>query len=875
MQFEREHGKRKITYLIVAAAVSILFLLLCACKQIYPFGEGTIDTIDFGSQWVPAYYHVWDFLHGEGSLLFDWKAAGGMDFSGSASQFVLLSPFNLLFLLIERSQIQHFMTFFILIKLAAMGLSMCFFLEKRSRGLREEIPWIAAGSTAYALSGYTFQYYGMGWVDVAVLLPLLIHCFEGMAKKERDFKPGRYALGYLLCLTLVFAISIPQAYMVCIFLILYAGGYFFIKGVEGTCGKGGMLKFGLVSLLSLGLSAVIFLPAALSILRSYRMSGAEYGGENGYFWLLRQSGMDARIKWIMLLGVLIPFLYLIVTVKKKRSCLWQSYLVAVMVIPVAVEAVNLVWHKGTYMCFPMRHGYMMIFAVLAMAYERYQERLSNAIGEGVCQNTVASGGEQKRLPNATSEGGRERLSGKKEKTKRFLTGAAVAAWGVLTFGIGMDALFSNTHGEDKAVDFVRDAEEIGTVLAEESDVFHKVKAADASLDSNYPLIAGVASYSNNLHILTGEQINALRSLGYSQIWTRLSDTGGTLFSDALLGYQYTVNHKLSGNGEAMEDSCYENYGETEHFSVLKNKYTYGTGLRIDLESYRQYNGAASDHVFENQNMISNMLFGEEFFTAWTETFTDEKANETLIYEIPVEEEGMLYLYSKELSGAEIFVNGEPLPVPSYENLQGTRYLSEHNNGILTLGLFAGETVTVEIRQTCYDTMIPKQIQFGILDMAAFGDSVEECREDTVTYELGKKSCKITATAEEEEFLLLPVNADGGWSCTVNGGEEGTARIFGNLTLIQLKPGENEIILTYVPGGLEKGAAVSLLAAAVLVLWIALAKIKAAEKVIGKVYRGLSCAAPVVFGLVVAGCLLAVYVVPVVYSVYLKIFGATY
>lgn len=840
MQFERKKGKRKITYFIVVAAVSVLFLLLCACKHIYPFGEGTIDTIDFGSQWVPAYYHVWDFLHGKGSLLFDWNAAGGMNFSGSASQFVLLSPFNLLFLFVGRSQIQQFMTFFILIKLAAMGLSMCFFLEKRSLGFWEEIPWIAAGSTAYALSGYTFQYYGMGWVDVAVFLPFLIHCFEEMTKKERGWKPGRYAIGYLLCLTLIFVVSIPQAYMICIFLILYAGGYFFLKREDGIGGKGGMLKFGLVSLLSLGLSAVIFLPAALGILRSYRMSGAEYGGENGYFWLLGQSGMDARIKWVMLLGVLFPFLYLIVTMRKKRSCFWQSYLVAVMVIPVAVEAVNLVWHKGTYMCFPMRHGYMMIFAILAMAYERYQERLTE---------------------------GKVKIEGKK---KGILTGAVIAVWGVLTFGIGMDALFSNTHG--KQVDFVRDAEEIGTVLAEESDVFHKVKIADASLDSNYPLIAGVASYSNNLHILTAEQINALRSLGYSQIWTRLSDTGGTLFSDALLGYQYTVNHRQSGNGDAMQMSCYENYETTEHFSILKNKYTYGTGLRIDLESYRQYNGAASANVFENQNMISNMLFGEDFFTTWTESFADEKANETLVYEIPVEKEGMLYLYSKELSGAEIFVNGEQLPVPSYENLSGTRYLSEHNNGILTLGLFEGETVTVEIRQTCYDTGIPKQIQFGILDMAAFTDSVAESREDTVTYELGKKSLKISASAKEEEFLLLSVNADGGWKCTINDGEEGMARIFGNLTLIQLKPGENEIVLTYVPGGLEKGAAVTILAVVALALWAALAKIKKADNVIGKIYHGLSYVALVVFALVFAGCLLVVYVVPMVYSLYLKVFG---
>lgn len=838
MGLQREKGNRISTYIITAVIICILFFVLCALKHIYPFGKGTIDTIDFGSQWVPAYYHVWDFLHGKGSLLFDWNAAGGMDFSGSASQFVLLSPFNLLLLLIKRSQIQHFMTFFILIKLIAMGLSMCFFLEKRSRGLREEISWIAAGSTAYALSGYTFQYYGMGWPDVAVILPVLIYCFEEMARKERDWKPGRYAIGYTFCLTLVFVMSIPQAYMICIFLILFAGGYFFINREDGTVKKAGILKFGLTSLLSLGLSAVIFLPAALGILHSYRMSGAEYGAENGYFWLLRQEGMDAQIKWAMLLGVILPFLYLLVTTKKKRSCLWQSYLVIIMVIPVAVEAVNLVWHKGTYMCFPMRHGYMMIFAILVMAYERYQERLS---------------------------WGKQKIEGKR---KAVLTGAVLAVWGVLTLGLGMDALFSNSHGNE--VDFVRDAEEIGKVLAEESDVFHKVKIADASLDSNYPLIAGVSSYSNNLHILTAEQINALRSLGYSQIWTRLSDTGGTLFSDALLGYQYTVNHKQSGNGDVMEMECYENYGDTEHFTILKNKYVYGTGLRIDLERYRQYNGVASNNVFENQNMLSNMLFGEDFFTVWTEEFADEKANETLEYQIPVEKKGMLYLYSKELSGAEIFVNGEKLPVPSYENLRGTKYLSEHNNGILTLGCFEGETVQVEIHQTCYDTKIPKQIQFGILDMTAFADSVAECGENTITYELGKKSCKITASAETEEFLLLPVNADGGWQCTINGKEEGFARIFGNLMLVQLKPGENEIVLSYVPNGWEKGAAVTLLAVLVLVLWVVLARIRAVDEIIGKIYHGVSYGALGVFALVFAGCLLVVYVIPMVYSLYLKI-----
>ena len=130
IKVRNEKWKKVRIYLSTAFVICTLFLILCAIKRIFPFGSNTIDTVDFGSQWVPGYYHVWDFLHGKGSLLFDWKVAGGNNFAGAASQFSLISPFNLLLLLVKRDQIQRFMTFFILIKLVVMGLSMCFFLQK-------------------------------------------------------------------------------------------------------------------------------------------------------------------------------------------------------------------------------------------------------------------------------------------------------------------------------------------------------------------------------------------------------------------------------------------------------------------------------------------------------------------------------------------------------------------------------------------------------------------------------------------------------------------------------------------------------------------------------------------------------------------------
>ena len=88
------------------------------------------------------------------------------------------------------------------------------------------------------------------------------------------------------------------------------------------------------------------------MLGSYRLSGEEYRGISGYFLLLRQDGMDAVWKWVILGSVAVPLLFFVISGRRKREHIWQWYLVAAMVLPVFFEAVNLIWHRGTYVCFP-------------------------------------------------------------------------------------------------------------------------------------------------------------------------------------------------------------------------------------------------------------------------------------------------------------------------------------------------------------------------------------------------------------------------------------------------------------------------------------------------------------------------------------------
>ena len=151
-------------YLITALLVACIYLCVCALKHIYPFGnQYLINENDFRAQSLPIYMHVWDALHGTSSLFFDWRIGLGSSFAGTISHYSLLSPFSLFFLFVSREGIMASITWFILLKLIAMALSMCLFLKHDALFFRERKLssfWVIIGSAAYALNGYTMQYYG-------------------------------------------------------------------------------------------------------------------------------------------------------------------------------------------------------------------------------------------------------------------------------------------------------------------------------------------------------------------------------------------------------------------------------------------------------------------------------------------------------------------------------------------------------------------------------------------------------------------------------------------------------------------------------------------------------------------------------------------
>lgn len=774
--------KEKKTYMLSCLSIIGIFTGICALKKIYPFGIYTLDiTADFEQQSIPIYYHLWDFLHGKGPLTFDWNVAGGLNFWGVCSHFSLISPFNIFFLFIKRTWIEKSMFYYLLLKFVGMGMSMCYFLEHTYSKQPNTYVKIV-GSIAYALSGWTFLYYGFSWLDSAAFFPLII-CFltKLLNKDEHERSFDKTTLYYILFLTLAFIANIPQAYMICFYLIIYMGAYIFL-GNRKMCKKRKcqlLLRCAVSSLCSLGISAIVFFPAAISILSSSRVSGSILHVGNYISWLLKEP-YDAQNKKLILFSAIIPLLYIIIRAFRKRLSLLEGVMILAVILPVFVEGTNILWHMGPYVCFPMRWGYMLPFTLIGVAVQQYtyqefiEQEPSNIVYYGLLIMLIQ------------------------------------------TIFIGYHKIYP-VH-----VVMVPNSEELATAVTSENEL-DRIKLVDQSINSNYPLIAGLPAISNFVAIIPDAFMQAEIDWGYVQPWVRLSDVGGTLFTDSLLGYHTLVSAKDSGDQgwkiNYDKSDIYSYLGETDHFEYYKINDCLPTGLVVTNSQFEQHEQTLSQakNPLERQNELAMMFCNSKLMDI---TEYEISQSDEIFVNIP--SDSFLYLYSggeASLKEANITVNTNKLSFPSYENPNGDIYPSTYQNGITNLGFYPRGKVKISINQSAETS----KVIIGMLDLTKYKEIVQQLdinmkEQRNFSYSIIHTTLRASITANNnEELLFLPINALSNWNIYVNGKTSDPHLLDGTWLLIPLENGNNEIIIRYAPSGLLFGITISLVSIGILIL----------------------------------------------------------
>ena len=851
----RSGARSPIWYLFPPAAAFLVVLLLFGICGLYPLGEKTLAWCDMRQQVAPLLLDLKNILKGEDSILLNLSNAGGMSLWG-VFFFFLSSPFSFLVWFVDTADIFLFMNLLVLMKVPVCAFTAGIFLYQRRPGLNPAE--ITALSVAYALSGYTMLYFqNIVWLDMVYLFPVLLLGFFRLAEKK---KPGLF----LVSLCAVVIVHFYLSYMVVLFLILALGMYLF-WGISPQDRDRKLLLFAGCAVLAALLTAVVWLPSLMQYLRSARTTGLLESLSSGNFFT-RYSTTYATFTNAVSVFASLPILFLFQRgALSERRTQWQFSMFLFLLLPIVIEPINKMWHTGSYQAFPTRYGYISVFLgmmLLSSVMERsaglqtwnlppHRSRILPA-ALGIILVLLAWSGlilisrhyeeltaYTRRLWNST--GGFWLMLG--------FAGIAAAFYFLLFFGlhtrqiargvfslflcIGIlcEVLFSGfiyfgaPAFEDTGYRYVLDL--AGRI---EDDTVYRVKNEKKYFDVNLLGGLGYSTLNHYTSLISEDYLYMMKKLGYSSYWMEVNSSGGTSLTDWLLANRYVILSENDRQGEG--DPIYAN----DRASILESGLETALGKIIHTEDISTLQNLPDLSRAELQEFLFQSLFpgesgliipydwrvAEDIAYSEGENYTLERLSSSsgfLYYEMDITGTQTLYfdcfdkvtsnLSEPINSSVHIYVNGRT--VESY-------YPSQRSNGLVKLGTFSDEhvTITIEVRKD----IIAKS--FGVFGLDE--DKLRTAVGHSGQADFTREGNTLRASAEADDgdaWMLVSLPYDSGYTATVNGQKAELVPVLDDLMAVKLEQGENEITISYLPTGLIAGFCLSVLGAAALVFAILL------------------------------------------------------
>lgn len=774
-------------YFLLFLATVVIWCITVASHRIYPFGDYLMDIGDMGASVVPVYTFWWDVLHGNASPFFDWHTGYGNNMVAEVWHFGLLSPLNLLFLLVKRSAIEKFLFYFLQIKLIAVSMGICFVLRRWFAKMKWEVR--IAFCMLYTFSVFSMQYYYFpAWLDVVFLFPLVMY-FYFQLMKEKKWK------GYTICLFFYCIISFQHIYMLILLLIFLTG---IVSGIGKKTYRNSLPLLLLSSAIAGILAAFIWLPGIIQAFKAARIVDGK-----GLTDILSSVYIFSPEKWVKLLNMGIPILFFGISVRRmeKKPKIFFLYMIGILVLPIFLESSNLLWHGGSYNGYTMRFAYMLTFWLIVAGTYGYLQI------------------------EPPSDGKKGRRSGWYVPLQGFLFVAALCVifmqyrWLdqgitvlrvviILTGTMGVNFLLWRYYKKRYScflsgivflqslilgicmikVSWSIDESYITkcNMIYQDSHEIEKpldrIKSLDVLLNQNYPFIMGKNAVSNYLAATSQEQLEASWRMGYSRVGIRMCDYGGTLFTDALSGFEKVYSTDIPN--------------PALYFPITDNiygfEYQYGTGILIkDIEEEIREDAS---NPFVYQNSLTKKITGTELF--------DVSRTEGNEFRIHVNERSLLYLYLETGKKYRTVVvtdqdTGKEYRVEIHE--------SGWQNGIWNLGDYENKNLLVRIDA---DGELPV-VYSALLSLERFKQYQPVIAQNVEIQGTNDSVQVLLNNSAEGVWLFLPVYADKGWRCCVNGQNTEIEKIFSSFMAIPLDKGKNEIELIFRPAGMTAGIMITM------------------------------------------------------------------
>lgn len=368
----KKHWRINSTYLISFLLPVIIMGSYFAYRQMAPFGQSSILTVDLGQQYVDFFAFFRNtILHHPASLLYSFSKGLGGEMLGT-NAYYLFSPLNLILIFFPGKFLSSGILILVLIKYGLAGLSFCWLIQRHHL---QTAPRSWAFATAYALMGWMIaNQLNILWLDVLFLLPLVI---DGLLHLINGQSPWCY----VCWLTITILDNYYMAWMVALFTVL-----FFIWQAVRQCKSwsnfGKVIgRFSIFSLISGLLSAVTLLPTIYALLQSkgtYTEQKIKWAFEYQPLKILAKlvpgsfnfgqmpSGQpNIYVGMLLTIGALLYFVYN----HDRWSAKIVAFLITVfLILSFCLQPFDLLWHLGQFpVWYPSRSSFVFSFWLLYLA----------------------------------------------------------------------------------------------------------------------------------------------------------------------------------------------------------------------------------------------------------------------------------------------------------------------------------------------------------------------------------------------------------------------------------------------------------------------------------------------------------------------------
>jgi uncharacterized membrane protein YfhO len=773
-------------------------------------------------------------------------------------------PLDLVLCLLSRDKLLYGIGILIIVKVAASAVTAKYVFDKLFGNVNQI--WRVLFSVMYAMSAYSMFYYTNSfWLDFVVIFPLVLY---GLKRLLADNKPLAFILFYAYTLYL----SVYIGFMVTLGIFFLSGLYILLLCEKENRGKCTCL-LGISTVTGALLSAWHSVPMAIQTLSSKRLETSFTETKKSPLLEIFSTNHINSIpsKLMLCVGLQLAFVLTLIFViklikdKKKKQAGFVAGSVFLLFAPVLFENVNLLWHGGSYIQSTMRFFFICVFVLLIFALaciDTYGETLLKpkksitkfAIFALTVFFTVifVSGVIFFATKTLGKLGTEETLSYVKAIGFVLLFGSGIPLFTLLfcqkkhitqafcfmlctvqSLGICYAGV-ANTHQQkDEEMlynstsyfDYCREVAQLDLDCGE----LGRIKNSDTSLNTNYPFILQTPALSNWTHNIPHYMQLAATNLGYSTQYTRILDSGGTAFTDGLLGIK-----KLIVRNHINVSNQYKKLDNTENFVLYENSYALETGLLGDKSLLDDITSAKDYERFDIQNKLYRSFTDSDealFSVCSNKGETADRIKLTLsekdelVFSYTADQNEVLYLNITDYANKsfKITVNGERVIAPYYKQTNYGYYPSQAVNGILELGSFNnGETVEIAVRCINDEVITTETVQLAYMSLDKMAQ-LNSMYKDTVSdISVGKTSLtvKFNNTYGDGKYMFIPVTYDSGWKCTLNGEKAQVLNALGSYIAIELPEGSGTFTLNHTSPGLEIGlimSAVGIVMAGVMLL----------------------------------------------------------